>query len=124
MECISIKNIWPEWEIEKRLGKGSYGSVYKAVRKDENLTSYSAIKVITIPQDQAEIETLRADGLDLDHSKTYLKGVVDDFVKEIQLMQTLKGTQNIVSVEDYKVVPSEEGIGCNIYSYGIIDTVY
>ena len=28
-----LREIWPEWQITKVLGKGSFGTVYEAVRK-------------------------------------------------------------------------------------------
>lgn len=37
MSIEKLKHVWPEWTIEKQLGKGSYGIVYKAVRRDHNL---------------------------------------------------------------------------------------
>ena len=56
-----LKQIWPEWEIEDPpLGKGSYGVVYKAVRRDHDVESFAAIKVISIPTDSAEIASLRS----------------------------------------------------------------
>ena len=110
-----FQNVWPEWHMEKELGRGSYGTVYRAVRQDHKLTSHSAIKVISIPQNPSEIDVLRAEGLNADQSKTYFQGIVDDFVKEIQLMQSFKGTPNIVSVEDYKVVSKADEIGWNIF---------
>ncbi len=115
MNDVSLQNVWPEWQIESQIGKGSYGVVYKAVRKDNNVESYSAIKIITIPSDTSEIDTLRSEGLDLDSTKKYLQGVVDDFIGEIQLMESLKGIQNIVSVEDYKVIPKTDTVGWDIY---------
>ena len=110
-----LKNVWTEWQIEKKLGEGSYGTVYKAVRRDFNVESFAAIKVISIPSHISELNSLRSEGLDMDASKTYFEGIVNDFVNEIRMMQSLKGTQNIVSVEDYKVVEKEEGIGWDIY---------
>lgn len=111
-----LKQIWSEWEIEgKPLGKGSFGVVYKAVRRDHNVESYAAIKVISIPADSSEIDSLRSEGLDINATKTYLNGIVDDFVSEIQLMESLKGVQNIVSVEDYKVVEKTDEVGWDIY---------
>lgn len=111
-----LKQIWPEWAIEgKPLGKGSFGVVYKAVRRDHNVESYAAIKVISIPDDSSEIDSLRSEGLDINATKTYLNGIVDDFVSEIQLMESLKGVQNIVSVEDYKVVEKTDEVGWDIY---------
>lgn len=112
----NISAIWPEWQIEgKPLGKGSFGVVYKAVRRDHNVESYAAIKVISIPADPSEVDSLRSEGLDMNATRTYLQGIVNDFVSEIQLMESLKGVQNIVSVEDYKVVEKTSEIGWDIY---------
>ena len=112
----NISTIWPEWQIEgKPLGKGSFGVVYKAVRRDHNVESYAAIKVISIPADPSEVDSLRSEGLDMNATRTYLQGIVNDFVSEIQLMESLKGVQNIVSVEDYKVVEKTGEIGWDIY---------
>jgi len=110
-----IGHVWPEWQIEKQLGRGSYGVVYQAVRRDNNVESHAAIKIISIPSDSSEIDSLRSEGLDLDGTRTYFKEIVDDFVGEIQLMESLKGIQNIVSVEDYKVIEKTDAIGWDIY---------
>ena len=111
-----LKQIWPEWQIEgKSLGKGSFGVVYKAVRRDHGVESYAAIKAISIPTDPSEVDSLRSEGLNMNATRTYLQGIVNDFVSEIQLMESLKGVQNIVSVEDYKVVEKTGEIGWDIY---------
>ncbi|ANU55305.1 protein kinase [Acutalibacter muris] len=112
---MDVKNVWPEWSIEEKLGKGSYGTVYRAVRQEHGVTSEAAIKVISIPQDSSEVDSLRSEGLDMDATRTYLQSVVDDFVNEIQLMESFKGIQNIVSVEDYKVVEKEDEVGWDIF---------
>lgn len=110
-----IEKVWPEWKVEKQIGKGSFGVVYKAVRTDHSLTTEAAIKVISIPQDTSEVDSLRSDGMDMNATRTYLRGIVDDFVNEIQLMESFKGIQNIVSVEDYKVVERTYEIGWDIF---------
>lgn len=115
MENDILSNIWPEWQIVKRIGKGAFGTVYEAVRTDHSVESRAAIKVISIPQDESEIDSLRSEGLTKDATITYLQGVVSDFVSEIQLMESFKGIQNIVSVEDYKVVEKNGKIGWDIY---------
>ena len=48
-------------------------------------------------------------------NKDVYKRQVNDFVSEIQLMESFKGVQNIVSVEDYKVVEKKDEIGWDIY---------
>ena len=115
MSIDKISKVWPEWHVERQLGKGSYGVVYEAVRSDNGITSKAAIKVISIPQDYAEIDSLRSEGLTIDATKVYFKGIVDDFANEIKLMESFKGIQNIVSVEDYKVVERQDEIGWDIY---------
>ena len=110
-----LNGIWPEWEIVRLIGGGTYGSVYEAVRRDHGVESFAAIKVIQIPTDSSEIDSLRLDGLDNAGSRTYLQEIVNDFVAEIQLMESLKGMQNIVSVEDYNVVEKQDELGWTIY---------
>ena len=115
METVSIQQIWPGWEIVRRIGGGSYGVVYEAIKRDGYVESRAAIKVIHIPRDESEMDLLRSDGLSLDASATYMQKVVDDFVNEIKLMESLKGVQNIVSIEDHQVVKKQQGIGWTIY---------
>ncbi|MCR4657789.1 MAG: serine/threonine protein kinase [Lachnospiraceae bacterium] len=114
MENNVISMVWPEWSVRKQLGKGAYGTVYEAVRTDYAVESKAAIKVITIPANEAEIESLRADGLSENDTRSYLNGIVNDFVGEIQLMESFKGVQNIVSVEDYKVIEHKDRVGWTI----------
>lgn len=113
----AIKKIWPEWELVEKIGEGSFGKVYRAKREEVgDLTSYSAIKIIRIPQSTTEVDSVKSEvGLDEQSTTAYFKGFVDDCVNEIKMMESLKGTQNIVSVEDYKVVPHENEIGWTIY---------
>jgi len=115
MTMNDLRSIWHEWEVEKELGTGSFGTVYKVVRRDYELESYAAIKVITIPSNESEVESLRSDGYDMKATKTYFQEIVNDFVNEIRLMESLKGMQNIVSVEDYKVVENSDKFGWTIY---------
>lgn len=115
MATPDLQHVWPEWTIEKQIGRGTFGTVWQAVRQSGDLTSRAAIKLISIPQDPYELEALRSDGLDLQASRTYLKRIVEDFVNEIRLMESFKGTQNIVSIEDYKVIERTDVLGWDIY---------
>ena len=110
-----LSEIWPDWTVEEQIGEGAFGKVYKAVRNDSDFTTYAAIKVISVPRNESEIESLQADGISLVGAKSYLQGIVSDFVNEIRLMESMKGTSNIVSVEDYKVVERKDSIGWDIF---------
>ena len=112
---IDLSAVWPEWKIVRRINNGSYGVVYEAIRIDHGVESNAAIKVISIPQDESEMDSLLSIGLSANDSKTYMKEVVEEFTNEIQIMESFKGNQNIVSVEDYKVVERTDRVGWDIY---------
>ncbi|MBQ5969757.1 MAG: protein kinase [Clostridia bacterium] len=110
-----IKSIWPDWTVTQKLGEGSFGRVYRAEREDTGTRFASAIKVITIPQNQAQLDSVRSElGQDEQSTTSYFRAMVDDCVNEIKMMESFKGTQNIVSVEDYKVIPNKGSVGWTI----------
>lgn len=106
--------IWKEWKLDGLIGEGSFGKVYKAKREEYGETYYSAIKIISIPQNASEIQAAKAEGMDDNSLRTYFQGFVTDWVKEIKLMESLKATQNIVSIEDYKVIEQTNKVGWEI----------
>ena len=105
---------WSDWEIVGELGYGSYAVVYEIRRKD-NPEMRAAVKVIEIPQEPSELNGLLNDGFDLEQAGTYFEKKVRDFTQEIRVMVRLRETRNIVRIEDYKVVPKENGIGSLIF---------
>ena len=109
-----VKKIWPKWDIVKTIGAGSFGKVYEIARNEYGIEEHSALKVISIPQSDSEIQALKNDGM-TDHDTTeYFKGIVKDFVQEIQLMTQLKGNSNIVAYEDFAVAEKADGVGFEI----------
>ncbi|MBR4205491.1 MAG: bacterial Ig-like domain-containing protein [Clostridia bacterium] len=106
-----LKSVWPEWRIVRRIGRGSFGSVYEVVRGTGDLTSRAAVKIIEIPSDPAAVDALRSEGMDDEGTRTYLEGVVRDFVGEIRVMNSLKGAPNVVSIEDYRLIKRTDTFG-------------
>lgn len=112
---MDIGKIWNGWEIEKLIGEGSFGKVYKIVRKDFGHTYVAALKVIQIPQSLAELDTIRHESMSEESVTTYYMSMVEEIVEEFVLMSKLKGITNIVSYEDHAVVPMENSFGWEIY---------
>jgi beta-lactam-binding protein with PASTA domain len=112
---MDLEKIGHGWKIEKELGEGSFGKVYKIVREEYGYKYESALKVIHIPQSSAEINIIKNEGMTDESVTTYFKSVVEDIIKEFVLMSRLKGNTNIVSYEDHVVVPLENTIGWEIY---------
>ncbi|MBE6574398.1 MAG: serine/threonine protein kinase [Ruminococcaceae bacterium] len=115
MGIEKLASFWPEWQIDEQLGEGAYGKVFRAHREEHSFVTDAAIKVITVPQSDAEVSSMQYEGMTERETKTYFEGIVQDFVNEIKLMETLKGTSNIVSVEDFKVIENTEKIGWDIF---------
>ena len=114
MNKLDLNNIWPEWEIKDLIGEGASGKVYKAQRTDGK-EIYSAIKIVEIPQNESEIKEARLEDMSDESIKKYFKSFVDEFINEIDLLEDLKGAQNIVIIDDYKVIQQENKIGYIIY---------
>lgn len=112
---LDLSNVWPEWKVVEKVGEGSFGKVYKCERDEYGIKSLCAIKVISIPQNKAEIESMSFEGLSEDGARTYFSEIVNDFATEIRLMEILKGAPNVVSVENYKIVERSDEIGWDIY---------
>ena len=103
-----LKRVWPEWKLEKKIGGGSFGTVWQAVRRDLAGESRAAIKVIMVPQGDEDINAIRAEGYSPGQTSAYFRKVVADYTKEIQLLDSVKGYTNIVGIENYKIIHSEE----------------
>ena len=78
MSIEQLSTIWPEWSVVKQIGEGSFGKVYKVMREGHGLTDYAAVKVITIPQNPAELTSLRADGYDETSARSYFESIVTE----------------------------------------------
>lgn len=112
---MDINQVWPEWHEDCVLGEGSFGKVFRAKRVEYGRTFYSAIKVLTVPKSQQEIKSARSQGMNDNEIYNYFRGVVDNLLNEITLMDNLKGAQNIVGIEDYKIIEHEGEIGWDIF---------
>ena len=44
-----VRSVWPEWEIEEKIGEGSSAVVYRVKRSTEEVVLHAAVKVITLP---------------------------------------------------------------------------
>lgn len=103
-----------DWAILRPpLGRGSYGTVYE-IRHRKHPNARAALKVISFPQAESDITSLRDNGLsDQDITELY-RSQADEFSKEFLLMQRLKGHPNVVQCEDHQVIAHENDPGWDI----------
>lgn len=112
---MNIEQVWPEWHEDCVLGEGSFGKVYRVRRKERDKVFYSAVKVLSVPKSQQEIKHARAQGMNDEAIYSYFEGFVDDLLNEIILMDNLKGANNIVGIDDYKIIRRPGEIGWDIF---------
>lgn len=112
---LDLSSIWPEWKAVEKLGEGSFGRVYKCEREELGMKLTCAVKVISIPNNKAECDSVRKECRSEAEVKSYYSDIVADFSNEIRLMLMLKGAPNVVSVENFKIIEHEDGIGSDIY---------
>ena len=107
-------SVWPEWKIIEKIGEGSFGRVYKAQRTEKGRSFYSAIKIITIPGNRGEWNSVYSETHDEVATRKYFENLVEECIQEISTMEYFRGNSHIVSVEDFKVVEYLDEVGWEI----------
>ena len=110
--------LWGEWELVGELGHGSFGTVWKVKRTDiGGKVYYAAVKHISIPQDESEIDRLISEGIfsDSDSAVYYYRHRLQSVRDEIDAMYKLRGYTNIVTYEDHKIIEKPGGIGYDLF---------
>lgn len=115
MSVELIKQVWPEWSIGKRISGGSYGTVYEASRIECGVEERAAIKIISIPNREEEIDELRATGVNTQAISTHFQEIRDECADEIRLLVSLDGSPNIVNIKTFKVQEKKDKLGWYIF---------
>ena len=107
--------IWPGWTAVKKLGRGASGAVYEIHRNVRSNLEKAAMKVLRVPESEAEAERLHFQGISWENTEDYYEKFVDNIHNEIRIMQRFVGNSHIVSYEDYLIHKREDSIGWDIY---------
>ena len=109
-----MKHSWPGWKTIREIGSGSFGAVYEIEKDTAGFIEKAALKVVSIPESDSDIEDYRLSGYD-DESirKRYLEAL-GDVVHEYRVMKELKGCPSIVICDDVQPVQHEDGIGWDV----------
>lgn len=113
---FSIQNVFPGWNIVQKLGAGSFGGVYEISRTlPDGSVERGALKKLTVPRDNEEIEVLKAQGFSTERIRAYYKTQMDELVQEYMFMQELGWCPTVVSCQDVRYIKHDDGIGWDIF---------
>ena len=118
MQMDNFENIrlpWPGWKIVKDLGGGTYGRVYEIERTISGIQEKAALKIVSRPKNKDEIESYYNEGYSKADLIASYESEIQNYVQEYKLMKELQGESNIVSCDDFTLVPHEDGIGGDIF---------
>ena len=112
---MKVEDVWRDWQIEKKIGRGSYGTVYKCFKEENGERVYSAIKVISVPGDDVELQSSGSlERMTVEQSKAFYKEIIDSFMQEISILESLKGHPNIVRIDEFKMI-EDEHVGWHLF---------
>ncbi len=112
MGSVSPESAWPEWKLIQPIGEGSYGTVYEVERRDgSGVESHAAVKVVSIPHDESELDILRMGGMDEAAIQREMDDRAASYAGEIQILYDLQGASNIVMIQDFKRIPKKDSPG-------------
>ena len=107
----ALEPFWGSWRLDAVLGEGSYGKVYRIKHEEFGTVYYSALKWISLPQNQSELKALYNERMTDASIREYYASVVRNLQTEITLMNKLRGTSHVVSFEDHAFIERTDEIG-------------
>ncbi len=111
-----IRIPWHGWEIVREIGKGTFGTVYEIERQLFNTTEKAAMKVISIPRDENELDMmLLASGYDDNAVEQSIRSELQRVEREYALMSKMRGISNIVSCDDFAYLEKEGTKGYTVF---------
>ncbi len=115
MENLNIQLPWPGWRAVKYLGNGQFGQVYEIERTQAGITEHAAVKIVTRPKDESELEARYENGFDEESVAASYAEELQQYASEYRLMLEMKGQSNIISCDDFTLIENPNGIGGKIY---------
>lgn len=112
-ESLDIHIPWPGWHAVRRLGRGSYGSVWEIEREVAGKPERCALKAVGVPPEGGYDDSLDM-GYDEESVTAAYGERADTVLGEYQLMASL-AHPNVISVRDVGKVRHEDTPGYDVF---------
>ncbi len=114
MSTLDSKAVWPGWKTVRLIGRGSFGAVYEIERDVFGTVEKAALKVISIPQNEGDLEELYDSGYDDASVTETFNSHLRSIVNEYTLMREMNGSANVVNCDDFRYIEHDDSIGWDI----------
>lgn len=110
------KVLWDNYQIGDLIGEGANGKVYKVYKNINGVNKYYAVKYISFPRNNHEIDDLikRRVIKGVEDANAYYREILDDIKVKIETIKKY-GNQYVLNYYDYYEEAHEDGIGYDIY---------
>lgn len=115
--CTLIGQTVLGYTIEKEIGTGRFGTVYKARKKNQSGTFVRALKHISLPTVRQYTDVLNSMGGDYSKTDDYFISILHDIVSEIQILNDLNenGVRNVVCYYENHIEERRSPLRYDIY---------
>lgn len=99
-----LLTFWPEWHVVERIGRGTFGDVFRIKRDNYGTAEESALKIIRIRGDMelSDYYGSNQEKVPGESEKDIGEPAVPEALSnEIKIMRALRGAPNIVVIEDF-----------------------
>lgn len=107
---------WPGWRTVRKIGAGSFGTVYEIETTENGVIRKAALKVMSVPASPEDLQDIYDSGIASteEDATTYINSQITNLSQECRVMAALRGNPNIVTFEDHIVIPHKGWIGADI----------
>ena len=113
-DIYQYQPLWGKWHIDELIGQGVFGKVYRISHQEYGHTYTSAVKMISIPNQDQYIEAKVSIGNQETTLRNYFNEMVQSLVNEVNILYALSGNSNILGYHDHKIIEHKDGIGWDI----------
>ena len=107
--------VWPEWTTVKMIGRGNFGAVYEIEKRLGDEVEKAAVKVVSIPQNDHDIDTLYENDYDEESVISSFKEHLNTILGEYSMTRKMKDCPNIVHSDEVRYSQHDDGIGWDIF---------
>ena len=110
------KKLWNNWKIAEKIGEGPNGEVYKGVQEINGTYHYCAIKYISLPKKENDLNKLIKKGIikSKKEANSYYLNLANKLQEQFNLVKNFQSNY-VLKYYDYYQERKKDGIGFDIY---------